>query len=299
MRLVLMIAACLLVVAGCNKPAEDQSTATEQPTGAPGVSTESGSSPDVAATGAPAGGGTTVAGATDEGWPEYVPVYPGSETIESSWQEDQMGRMFNASLESSDAIEDVKAFYVSELSEAGMRQVNDIMSPSQIGCAFQLDSTIVGMGAEAAEDKTTIYISVAPSPMEGELPVSVNWFDLDDVPPGFPSDILPRYSGSTIVGSLVVGEMMYNIDLSTTDSPEVVLVFFDKHFADLGWVEEQSSEAELGQAKQYAKGDATIDLYIGVDDSETTQLRLSYETEAFKKFIENLEGTDGSVSSVD
>ncbi len=299
MRLVLMIAACLLVAVGCNKPAEDQGTATEQPTGAPGVSTESGSSPDVAATGAPAGGDNTVAGATDEGWPENVPVYPGSETIESGWQEDQMGRMFNASLESSDAIEDVKAFYVRELSEAGMRQVDDLISPSQVGCAFQLGSSIVSMGTEATEDKTIIHISVAPSPMEGDLPARVNWFGVDDVPPGFPSDILPRYPGATILGASVTGELTYYIELSATDSREDVLAFFDNHFAGLGWTEEQSSEDEFIQTKHYAKGNATIDLNIGVDDSVETQLGLSYETEEFKEFIESLEGSDAAVSSVD
>lgn len=299
MRLVLMIAACLLVATGCNESAEDQGTTAGQPTGTPGVSTESGSSPGSSATGAPAGGGNTEAGATDEAWPEYVPVYPGSETIDSGWQEDQMGRMFNASLESSDTIEDVKAFYIRELSEAGMRQVDDLISPSQNGCAFQHGSFIVSMGAQAIEDKATIYINVAPSPMEGDLPVSVNWYGLDDVPPGFPSDVLPRYPGSTILGASAIGEMMYYLELSATDSPEVILVFFDNHFAGLGWTEEQSSEDEFIQTKQYTKGDATINLNIGTDDSEVTHLGLSYETEAAKKFRETMEGAGGEVSSVD
>lgn len=298
MRLVLMIAACLLVATGCNKSAEDQGTTTGQPTGTPGVST-AGDSPDIAATGSPAGDGSTATGGTDEGWPAYVPVYPGSETLDSSWQEDPMGRLFNASLECSDPIEDVKAFYVSELSKAGMRQVDDLISPSQIGCAFQLGSSIVSMGTEAAEDKTTIYISVAPSPMEGDLPASVNWYGIDDVPPGFPSDILPRYPGSTILGASDIGGMMYYLELSSTDSPEVVLVYFDKHFADLSWTEEQSREEEFIQAKQYAKGDATINLNIGADDSGGTHLGISYETEAAKKFRDNIERTGDTVTTVD
>ena len=107
----------------------------------------------------------------------------------------------------------------------------------------------------------------------------VSWVGIDDTPPGFPVELLPRYPGATIEEAMIIDDGVYTLTLTTQAHPDDVLSFYDEHFGAQGW-SVGAGTAEMAGRHIYESGEGRVNLdVVALEDNR--QAHLTYETAEF------------------
>lgn len=96
-----------------------------------------------------------------------------------------------------------------------------------------------------------------------------SWGENVEVPSDFPSDV-PIYDNGTVVGVTVTREGDSQgswISFTTSDSAAVAVEWYAERLVAAGWTQQASYSVQGSEMRSFAKGDATITVSAGSDES--------------------------------
>lgn len=106
-----------------------------------------------------------------------------------------------------------------------------------------------------------------------ETGTTTAWGEDVDVPSDFPTDV-PIYENGTVVGVTVTREGDAQgswISFTTSDSAAVAIGWYETRLVAAGWTQQASYSIQGTEMRSYAKGDATITVSAGSDESSKSQ----------------------------
>lgn len=265
--LVLSAAMC-----ACN-PADD----TGQPAGKQPVAAAT----DTGAATSPADAGTEepVLEVPPSSWPGWFPPYPNSVLKSTQLIENGNGSGLQAELATGDPKEDVVDFYHTRIMETGayLRQIEK--SPESIAKAYIGQDHDISVWAFVENDVTVVRLLLLPiEPFEGEYPpLQIQWAGVQELPPGFPADILPLYTGAELQSSTVAGELYAVIDSTIPASLDEVIDFYREYYQQRQWRVEYLSSSETAYNVMFFKDGQQITAGIGMYADGTVFASLVYE----------------------
>jgi hypothetical protein len=118
---------------------------------------------------------------------------------------------------------------------------------------------------EGAEGGNSTTVNGATTDEYGnEVPMLIS----DDLPDGFPVDVIPLYPGAKINEALAF-EGNAILELRSSDADHLLHKFYDKHFRELGWKLVVSTTTDEGYVANWTKGDAGVAMNLAKDGSGT------------------------------
>jgi hypothetical protein len=213
-------------------------------------------------------------------WPAGAPWYPGSTVLASTYAPGPEGQFWNAALESTDSGESIAEFYVRAAQSAG-GVLEETRAPDSVHYGYVIAEGKVDVRIQSQPAKSMVQLDVTPLREDEELRRMVSWFGIDDAPPEFPLDILPRCPGGVIEEAMIIADEVYILRVKTQTEQAEVLQFYDEHFGAQGWTLKAGSGEMAGRhVYEGAQGKINLDV-VAVD--EGTQAVLSFETAEFIK----------------
>jgi len=299
--IMLIAAAGLLVLAGCNRLAEKagERVAERAMERATGEKVDVDVTKDGATITRDEDGSVTTLGADAKlpaGWPDEVPVYPGAELIAATEVNEEGNQGFNLGLKTADAGEDVLAFYRDKMTAAGYKEQLSHTSDGMGTIHFASDEWLLNVGVGREQDgKTGIMMMLSTHDFEvsnepestqdaadGDGPADESADDgsggtqvsTGSLPEGWPEKVLKPYPGGSITQS-IASDGEYVLVQTTTDNAKTVIAYYVENLTSRGWSVETTVDAGDTMMRELVSSAGTVGLTAN-PAGEETMVTMSY-----------------------
>ncbi|MBN2081636.1 hypothetical protein JW859_05435 [bacterium] len=303
--IILIAAAGLLVLAGCNRLGEKagERIAERAMERATGEKVDIDVNQDGGATITHTeDGSVTTLGADAKlpaGWPAEVPVYPGAELIAATEVNEEGNQGFHLGLKTADSGEDVLAFYRDKMAAAGYQEQQSMVKDGMGSIHFINDKWLlnVGVGREKGEETGIMLMlsthdfavsdateSTEAPAEDGEAPAEDGEASADGGSEGvtvssgsLPADwpeVLKPYPGGSITQSMASGNE-YVLIQTTTDNGKTVIAYYEENLKSRGWTVDTSVESGDNLMRGFTSSAGEIALTTSPADTGTA-ITLTY-----------------------
>lgn len=191
------------------------------------------------------------------GWPEELKLFSGSRVTLGTTHLIKNVTAFHAETEvlGSPDVGELHLYYEQVAQNFGLKPAGISRTPVTAYGTYIDDNRTFTVDIKAATDKPfTVTMDYVPLPPMVDTAHIVTWESMDDVPPGFPATLLPRYPGAFIRVSQTAENGNAILEQHAAVSGATVQEFYVQHFAQQGFQPAKTQASANQTVVVFSKG---------------------------------------------